>query len=209
MSDYDKFAKDFSSTRNYAWNEFDIVKPKIWKGDRVLDLGCGNGRFRQFLGTDLVAKGAYFGLDISEKLLSIARKTYPDDHFFIGDFGQNLPFGAENFEVIVAIASFHHLTNKKAQNKFLSECRRVLKPNGKIFITTWVLPKKYFWRNFWTGRVFSKNWIIPFGKEKYPRIYRNVTDKDLSKLLKKHGFLVERAENFKNRNYVILAQKNR
>ena len=65
-SHYDKFAQDFSSTRAYAWEEFDIVKSKIWKGDRVLDLGCGNGRFRQFLGTTKVAPGAYFGFDLSE-----------------------------------------------------------------------------------------------------------------------------------------------
>ncbi len=209
MSHYDKFAKDFSSTRNHSWSEFEVVSPKIKKGDKLLDLGCGNGRFREFLGTKKIAKGAYFGLDLSEGLLEIAQWTYQGDHFFKGDFGKKLPFGKDNFEVIVAIASFHHLTDKVSQQNFLSECHRILKPGGTIFITTWILPQKYFWSNFWSGRVFSKNWLIPFGKEKHPRIYRKVTEKDLAKLLKKNGFKVERAEKFQNRNYVVLGEKEK
>ncbi len=74
-------------------------------------------------------------------------------------------------------------------------------------MTTWVLPQKYFWSNFWAGRVFTKNWLIPFGKEKHPRIYRRVTEKDLKKLLKKEGFKVEKALKFEDRNYVVLGQK--
>lgn len=207
-SEYDAFASDFSATRNRTWPEFDLVFPKIKKGDRVLDLGCGNGRFREFLGIEKVAAGDYFGFDISEKLLGIARGKYSKDHFFKGSFADTLPFGADNFEVIVAIASFHHLTNKKDQLKFLSECKRVLKPGGTIFITTWILPQKYFWSNFWSGRVFTKNWLIPFGKDKHPRVYRKVTEKDLTRLLKKAGFKVEVAEKFEGRNYVILGRGN-
>lgn len=207
-SQYDKFAKDFSATRGQSWNEFDLVFPEIKKGEKLLDLGCGNGRFRKFLGTDKVAEGAYFGLDLSDGLLGIARQNYPRDHFFRGSFGEKLPFGGDNFENIVAIASFHHLTTPKEQQMFLSECYRVLRPGGMIFITTWILPRKYFWDNLWSGRVFSKNWLIPFGKEKHPRIYRKVTEKDLKKLLKKSGFTVKKSEKFQGRNYIALAEKN-
>ncbi len=207
-AEYDKFASDFSATRNHTWPEFELIFSKIKKGDRVLDLGCGNGRFREFLGTDKVGNGNYFGLDISENLLAIARDKYDKDHFFRGSFAADFPFGSDTFEVIVAIASFHHLTNKKDQLKFLTECKRVLKSEGFIFITTWILPKKYFWSNFWSGRVFTKNWLIPFGKQKHPRIYRKVTDRDLEKLLKRSGFQVEFTREFKGRNYVILGKKN-
>lgn len=205
---YDRFAQDFSDTRVKPWPEFDVLFPLIKKGDRVLDLGCGNGRLRQFLPTNIVAEGAYFGLDLSEGLLNIARERYEKDHFFRGSFGEKLPFGADNFEVLAAIASFHHLTDKKSQQVFLSESHRVLKTGGRLFITTWILPQKHFWPNFWSGRVFTKNWLIPFGQEKHPRIYRKVTDRDLKKLLKKAGFKNIETQVFEGRNYVAWAERN-
>jgi ubiquinone/menaquinone biosynthesis C-methylase UbiE len=207
MSQYDKFADDFSETRTHAWPEFDLFIDDIKKFDRILDLGCGNGRLRKFLATDLVRDGDYFGLDVSDELLKIARERYVKDHFFKGDFSQELPFGDENFDFVISIAAFHHLLNKKDQLNFLAECRRILKPGGKIFLTTWILPKKYFWMNFWKGRVFTKNWLVPFGKQKFPRIYRWVSDRTLTKLLKKSGFKIEKSGKFKNRNFIVLGQK--
>ena len=207
MSEYDKFAKHWDKTRDRAWPEFDLFFPQVNKGDRLLDLGCGNGRLRQFLPPDLIRNGDYFGLDVSAGLLRIAREKHPRDNFFKGDFSTPLPFGADNFNWVVSIAAFHHLLDTQSQKLFLEEAYRTLKPGGKIFMTTWILPQKYFWMNFWKGRVFTKNWIVPFGKEKHIRTYRYVNDKDLTKLLKRAGFKVEQAERFENRNFVALATK--
>ena len=207
MSEYDQFAKDFSDTREHPWPEFDFFLPAIETGQRILDLGCGNARLRKFLPNSLVRPGDYFGFDLSEKLLAIARKQFPKDAFFKGNFGKSLPFGSQNFDWVISIAAFHHLLNSKDQHQFLSETHRVLKPGGKLFITTWILPKKYFWYNFWRGRTVSKNWLIPFGQKKHPRTYRNVPNKTLQKLLSAHGFKVIHTEAFKDRNYIALAQK--
>ena len=207
MSEYDHFAQGFAETRDRPWPEFDLFFPSIKTGQRILDLGCGNARLRKFLPETLIRPGDYFGFDLSEKLLSIARKAFPKDAFFRGNFGKNLPFGAQNFDWVISIAAFHHLLNKTDQHKFLSEAHRVLKPGGQIFITTWILPKRYFWYNFWRGRTISKNWIIPFGKDKHPRTYRHVPAQELEKLLKLHNFKVTHCESFQKRNYVILAQK--
>jgi len=207
MTDYDQFAKDFAATRDRAWPEFDVFFPLIKKSDRVLDMGCGNGRLRKFLPTNLVREGDYFGFDLSQNLLDIARKNFPKDAFFKGDFGNSLPFGADNFDWVISIAAFHHLLDKPSQQQCLREVHRVLKPGGQVFFTTWVLPQKYYWRNFWQGRTFSKNWLIPFGKDKHPRIYRYVTHDDLARLLKKVGFEIEVSKQFEDRNFVVLARK--
>jgi SAM-dependent methyltransferase len=173
MSEYDKFAADFSATRQAGWPEFDLLAPHVRRSDRVLDLGCGNARLRKFLP---VVDGNYFGLDLSEELLKIAREACPRDHFFRGNFGEPLPFGADNFEIVTAVASFHHLLSKKSQRQFFTEVFRVLKPGGTLFLTTWSLPQKYFWKNF--GK---KNWTIPFGPEKLPRTYRKTSAQQLRK----------------------------
>lgn len=209
MSEYDKFATAWDKTRERPWPEFELFLPHIEKGDRVLDLGCGNARLRTFLQTDRIPSGHYFGFDVSEELLKIARSKHPKDHFFKGDFAEALPFGADNFEWVISIAAFHHLLDKKAQKGFLKEVYRTLKPGGHVFITTWILPKKYFWMNFWNGRVFTKNWIVPFGKEKHIRTYRYVSDKNLKKLLRQAGFTVLKAEPFADRNFIVLARKSK
>lgn len=205
ISQYDSFAQDFHQTRQNAWSEFDIILPYIKKFDRVLDLGCGNGRFRNALGLQLISEGNYFGFDVSEEMLKFAREQWPRDHFFRGDFASKLPFGAENFDVIVSIAAFHHLLSKKDQCNFLAECFRVLKPGGIIFLTTWKLPDKYFWPNVLRGRF--KNWIIPFGVEKHPRTYRRTSANELKKLLIKARFKVLKSELFQNRNIVAVGRR--
>lgn len=204
-AEYDAFADHFSATRQRPWPEFSLLEPHLQKFDRVLDLGCGNGRLRQFLPADVIPPGNYFGLDISQNLLDIARDQFPQDHFFRRDFSTNFLFGAENFEVVTAIASFHHLLSRKAQLRFLDECRRVLKPGGTLFMTTWKLPDTYFWPNVLRGRF--KNWNIPFGPDKHPRTYRRTDEKELAKLLKKAGFEVLDAQLYEERNYVVIGRK--
>ncbi|MCF7917636.1 class I SAM-dependent methyltransferase [Candidatus Gracilibacteria bacterium] len=205
MSEYDQFAKDFSRTRQGDWPEFDLIFPHLHKGDRILDLGCGNGRLRKFLSSDIIPQGQYFGLDISEELLRFARTEFPKDHFFRGDFAKKLPFGTDNFNMVISIAAFHHLLSQADQLSFLGECHRILRSGGILFLTTWKLPRKYFWSNFLAGR--WKNWIIPFGVEKHFRTYRKVSDSELRKLLKKSKFKVISADLFRNKNYVAIAKK--
>ncbi len=216
MSDYDAFASEFSRTRQQGWPEFNLLLPCVHRGDRVLDLGCGNGRLRTFLdkagtrdegqGTrKLIPDGNYFGFDVSSELLRIAHDQFPGDHFFRGDFSKKFPFGGENFEVIAAIASFHHLLSRAEQLLFLRECHRVLKLKGILFLTCWKLPEKFFWPNVLRGR--WKNWLIPFGQEKHARTYRRTSLAELEKLLKKSGFRVRSAQLFRERNFVVVAQK--
>ncbi len=202
MAEYDAFAENFSQTRQAGWPEFELLRPFLKKGKRVLDLGCGNARLRDFLTKCGIEKGAYFGLDVSEELLKIAREKNSEDHFFHGSFSEKFLFGADQFDVITAIASFHHLLRKQEQRQFFTEVFRVIKPNGILFLTTWKLPQKYFWKN-----LGKKNWNIPFGKEKHPRTYRKTSAKELIHLAKKSGFTVKSCTLFRDKNFVLIAQK--
>jgi ubiquinone/menaquinone biosynthesis C-methylase UbiE len=202
MSEYDAFAKNFSQARQAGWPEFELLRPLVKKGERVLDLGCGNGRLRSFLNECKIDPGAYFGLDASKELLKIAQQEHRSDHFFHGSFGKNLPFGTDQFDIITAIASFHHLLNKQEQQHFFAEVFRVMKPEGRLFLTTWKLPRKYFWKNF--GK---KNWNIPFGKEEHPRTYRKTSARELTCLAKKSGFTVKSCILFRDKNFVLIAKK--
>jgi ubiquinone/menaquinone biosynthesis C-methylase UbiE len=136
--DYNKISTHFSSTRKYNWPEVaDAIEGLgIKKDDKVLDLGCGNGRLFEALEKYDID---YYGLDISEELVKIAKKTYPKGNFIASDLLKT-PYKDNEFDVIASIATLHHIPSKKLRREALKEVYRIAKPGGKILISIW-----YFW----------------------------------------------------------------
>jgi len=105
------------------------------KKQKILDLGCGYGRF-----TIPLAKRGYDikGIDITPALIkkakSLARKENIEIDFRIGDM-RKLPYKAESFDAIICMWSvFVELINKKDQLKAINEMLRVLSSKGFAFI---------------------------------------------------------------------------
>ena len=94
-------------------------------GARVADLGCGSGIF-----TSLLSEHGYdvVGLDISPKLLQLARTKYPKIEFLEGDV-EALPFPAESFHGILLSGIVHHLPDPE---RCAAEVYRALKPGGRF-----------------------------------------------------------------------------
>ena len=59
-SKYDAFAHNFSQSRQHAWPEFNKIIPLLKSHDRILDLGCGNGRLRKFIPKTIIPNGSFF-----------------------------------------------------------------------------------------------------------------------------------------------------
>lgn len=132
---YDVIAPLFSATREYNWADVEVLTQYTKPGDQVLDLGCGNGRLYQILAKKQVL---YTGLDQSSELIALAKEKVPEAEFVVGEMTE-LPFAAESFAVIFAIASFNHIPGAELQLKSLQEMKRVLKPGGLIIMTNWNL----------------------------------------------------------------------
>jgi ubiquinone/menaquinone biosynthesis C-methylase UbiE len=94
-------------------------------GLRILDLGCGKGRFSRAL----VARGArVVGLDLSPGMLAEAGGIHR-----VHGTARRLPFGPRSFDGIIAVEVFEHL-DVKARDTVLVEARRVLRPSGFMAI---------------------------------------------------------------------------
>lgn len=83
------------------------------------------------------------GVDISEKMLAVGRekiKNYPNIELHIGD-SENLQFDDNSFDAVsvsFGVRNFENVT------KGLTEMKRVLKPDGKVFVLEFSKPKNWF-----------------------------------------------------------------
>jgi SAM-dependent methyltransferase len=103
-----------------------------WTGtERVLDAGCGNGVWTRML-SESHGVGPVVGLDLSLGMLADTRAALGHSQpLAAGDVGR-LPFGAETFDVVLCLWMLYHVGD---QQSALEECRRVLRPGGRLLAT--------------------------------------------------------------------------
>ncbi|MGF9660192.1 class I SAM-dependent methyltransferase, partial [Pantoea agglomerans] len=137
MSDYDAFAEAFDAhAATSAYNaHYDRPATLSMLGDvrgmTVLDAGCGPGHYAE----RLVERGAdVVGIDASEKLIRLAQERVEQADFRVHDLESPLSWiDDDTFDRIVMALVLHHLHDPRAT---LSELRRVLRPNGRLVIST-------------------------------------------------------------------------
>lgn len=201
---FDKNVESFSGSRNQIWPELEELKKYIKTGEKVLDLGCGNGRLFELFKD---RKVKYIGIDNSKELIKKAREKY-GDHFILSD-AFKLPFSKNSFDVIWAIAFLHHIPSKQLRLKIMQEIKRFLKKDGKVIVTCWnfyqfsylrILLKFTFRKLFGLSKLDFKDILLAPKKIKIQRYYHAFTKKELKKLFKKSGFCIEELKYLKRNN---------
>jgi len=129
---YDKNARYYSKKSQglASKDQIDEFISLLPPNSKVLDAGCASGRDSKLLtdGGVLVV-----GIDISGKLIKIAKEKYPEIEFIVGNFLQ-LPFADEEFSGIWSHASLLHFDNEEDVIVAISEFFRILKKDGIIHI---------------------------------------------------------------------------
>jgi ubiquinone/menaquinone biosynthesis C-methylase UbiE len=95
-----------------------------------LDFGCGVGRNSKAL-RKRFEQG--YGVDISEKMIEIARKHVPDVKFMVNQKDSLEQFEDNSIDFIYSHIVLQHVPNK-FQKKYIEEFLRILRPGGLAII---------------------------------------------------------------------------
>ncbi len=96
----------------------------------MLDLGCGQGDLTAViagLGVEVL------GVDVAEAAIARARRRHPQLAFTVTPFAGPLPLDDTAFDVVWASEVIEHVADTAT---WLSEVRRVLRPGGRLLVTT-------------------------------------------------------------------------
>lgn len=145
---YEEHAHAFSETRSRPWQGWRRLVPRLRElasgarggALRVLDVGCGNGRFGRFLAEALPDTALQIdAVDASAPLLDEARRDAPVGTRFhrvdAAERPQELPAGP--FELAVLFGVIHGIPGRERRLALLRACAERLAPGGLLVFTAW------------------------------------------------------------------------
>jgi 2-polyprenyl-3-methyl-5-hydroxy-6-metoxy-1,4-benzoquinol methylase len=107
-----------------------FLHDQVIEGDHVLDVGCGDGRFA----ASLTGIGAsVVGIDVAEEALRRARELDPQLDLRLVPTDGQWELSDASFDVVWAGEVIEHVADTAA---WLSEIRRVLRPGGRLLLST-------------------------------------------------------------------------
>lgn len=135
-ADYDKIASFYDQGRTISDQNIELwlglIKEfsKVSSDARVLDLGCGTGRFTIPMVTRLGF--SVTGADSSKEMLAKAKeKQDADSVTWEYQNAEHLTYPNDSFEVVFVSHLLHHVDSP---SRVLRECRRVLRPSGTMLV---------------------------------------------------------------------------
>lgn len=124
---------DQFSTNKTGWFNWLFYQINFSKVNRLLELGCGNGKLWENRDIDLRNREIFLS-DISEGMVHEVRKKLGKDYNCIVADCQAIPFKDGYFDAVIANHVLFYIQNL---DKGLSEIYRVLKNNGIFYCSTY------------------------------------------------------------------------
>lgn len=121
------------STNKQGWFNWLFEKIDFSKVNRLLELGCGNGKLWQENKIDLRNREIFLS-DISEGMVEEVRNKLGSDFNCIVADAEKIPFKDAYFDSVIANHVLFYLNDL---NQGLKEISRVLKSNGVLYCSTY------------------------------------------------------------------------
>jgi SAM-dependent methyltransferase len=93
----------------------------------VVDIGCGTGDYTAlFTGADT----RYIGIDISDRMVEVCRRLYPQFSFAVGDGDRTgLDSGSADLVLSIAVLEYYH-----QPDSHMAELSRIVKEGGSVMV---------------------------------------------------------------------------
>lgn len=191
----------YKITKEKFYTTFRLSKLiKKYSRGTSLDAGCGTGEyFKDFKGDNL------YGIDITPGYLKqIKKEKYKNKKIIlkVADV-KKLQFKDEMFDFVFSAAVLEYMKNKKELDLAISELKRVLKPGGKLVVSTphknafTLFVRKELLRRiikqnaqdpfFIMGREYSKKTLENYGFKVYGCLgwvtWKNIQNKTIAQIL--------------------------
>ncbi|MBL8131371.1 MAG: class I SAM-dependent methyltransferase [Anaerolineae bacterium] len=137
---YERYADSFDATRASAWVGWNRLLPHLRAGMRVLDAGCGNGRFALYLADALGRSGfSYHGFDSSPALLERAGRALRDVPGVTLEVRDLLtdPLPSTCYDCVTLFGVLHHIAGAQRRTALLRVLAERVAPGGILVFTAW------------------------------------------------------------------------
>ena len=124
----ENYDESFDGKFSARYKEKMLELIEVVSGDKVLDVGCGNGSLINRVNQRCNIEA--FGVDISPNMINECQKRYKDIEFKVTS-GETLPFDDVYFNILTICCVLHHLKNPI---NFFKESYRVLKSGGILIV---------------------------------------------------------------------------
>lgn len=114
-------------------NILNMVSSHIDEGSKVLDYGCGSGYMMKCF---MEKNHEVYGCDLSSETIESVRKKFVDEANFGGAYKTDELFAQGVFFDAVLMTELVEHINVETFSEILENIKRVLRPGGRIFITT-------------------------------------------------------------------------
>ena len=135
---YNQKADNYDNTHDgrftHKFKQLLVSEIVLNKTANVLDVACGNGSLLAALSKKTPING--FGIDIADRMIENAVIRNPGMVFRVAGC-ESIPFDDCSMDIITVCAAYHHFPDTAA---FAKEAKRVLKPEGKIYVADVYLP---------------------------------------------------------------------
>ncbi|MCP3923155.1 MAG: class I SAM-dependent methyltransferase [Desulfobacterales bacterium] len=137
MEEQKKYWDKVSDTKKFTTPfRMDLFKSHVSKNCSVLDFGCGYGRIL----SELRSEGFdnLTGVDYSIDMIKRGKADLPEIKLIHSTSGK-LPFKNDSFDAVTVVAVLTCIVDDEALEKTVDELKRVLKPNGIIYINDFLI----------------------------------------------------------------------
>ncbi|MGE3954894.1 MAG: class I SAM-dependent methyltransferase [Parachlamydiales bacterium] len=115
---------------------------RLMPHSRIVDYGCGYGRLLDFL----YSKGYHnlTGYDLSSAMIRRGMATYPHLNLKVIEQSGQLPEPDDSADLVVLSTVLDSIVSKQGQQEVIDEIKRVLKKNGLLYLSDFLITPDHF-----------------------------------------------------------------